>query len=87
MARSHPDRVGEAGADGGRQVGDAGRAIARWTEAAGDSLARGTADYLQKDSKVLPTADEVREFTRKVDELVNDVERAEARVQRLKENS
>lgn len=68
-----------------QQVGDASRAFSRWTGEAGDSLARGVSDYLQKDSQVLPTAEEVHQFARKIDELVNDVERAEARIQRLRD--
>jgi ubiquinone biosynthesis protein UbiJ len=68
-----------------QQVGSATRAFTRWSDETGDALARGMSDYLQKDSQVLPTAGEVQEFTRKVDELVNDVERTEARIARLKE--
>jgi ubiquinone biosynthesis protein UbiJ len=70
-----------------QQVGSATRAFTRWSEEAGDTLARGVSDYLQKDSQVLPTADEVREFTHKVDALVNDVERAEARIEQLKKTT
>lgn len=63
------------------------RAVAGWGEAAGESVARGVGDYLQKDSRVVPTAEELREFTRRVDEFVNDVDRAEARIRRLKEGT
>jgi ubiquinone biosynthesis protein UbiJ len=66
-----------------QQVGDTTRAFGRWTGEAGDGLARGVSEYLQRDSQVLPTAEEAREFARKVDELTNDVARAEARIQRL----
>lgn len=68
-----------------RQVGNAARAFAEWGEAAGDSLARSVSEYLQEESQVVATAGEIREFGRRVDELVNDVARAEARIQRLKE--
>lgn len=68
-----------------RQVGNAARAFAQWGEAAGDTLARSVSEYLQEESQVLPTAAEIRDFGRRVDELVNDVARAEARIQRLRE--
>jgi len=67
------------------EVGSAARAFGAWSEAAGKSLARSVSEYLQEESRVLPTTSELREFGRKVDELVNDVARAEARLQRLKE--
>jgi ubiquinone biosynthesis protein UbiJ len=75
--------VGEPAA---REFGSARRAFAEWRETAGADVARGVAEYLQKDSQMLPPGTEVHEFARQVDEFVNGVERAEARVRRLKEN-
>jgi ubiquinone biosynthesis protein UbiJ len=40
-------------------------------------------EYLQEESRILPTHSEVREFAGKVDDLVNDVARAEARIEQL----
>jgi ubiquinone biosynthesis protein UbiJ len=68
-----------------RQVGNAARAFAGWSEAAGNTMARSMSEYLREESRILPTEAEIREFGRKVDELVNDVDRAAARLQRLKE--
>jgi ubiquinone biosynthesis accessory factor UbiJ len=67
------------------QAGNAARAFAGWTEAAGRTMARSMSEYLQEESRILPTHSEVREFAGKVDDLVNDVARAEARIERLKE--
>jgi ubiquinone biosynthesis protein UbiJ len=65
------------------QAGNAARALAGWSEAAGRSVARSVSDYLQNESRILPAPGEIREFARAVDELVNDVARAEARIARL----
>lgn len=65
------------------EVGSAARAFGDWSRSAGDSVARGVAQYLQERSAVLPTPAEIASFARRVDEIVNDVERAEARIRRL----
>ena len=70
-----------------RQVGNAARAFTAWSEAAGRTMARSMSEYLQEESRILPSRIEVREFAQKVDELVNDVARAEARLQRLCQTS
>jgi len=66
-----------------RQVGNAGRAFADWSEAAGHTVERSVAEYLQEESRVLPTRPEVDAFSANVQTLVDDVERAEARIRRL----
>lgn len=66
-----------------RQVGNAARAFGEWSQAAGRSVERGVAEYLQERSQVVPTRAEVDEFARRVEELVNDVERAAVRLDRL----
>jgi len=67
------------------EVGNAARAFAGWSEAAGRSVARSMSEFLQEESRILPTQSEIREFATRVDDLVNDVARAEARIARLKD--
>jgi ubiquinone biosynthesis protein UbiJ len=66
------------------QAGNAARAFVGWSEAAGRTVARRMSAYLQEEARILPTQSEVREFASRVDDLVNDVARAEARIERLK---
>lgn len=67
------------------EVGSAVRAFGAWSRSAGDSVARNVSEYLQEESAILPSPAEIREAARRIDELVNDVDRAEARIRRLKE--
>jgi len=68
-----------------RQMGNAARGFAAWSEAAGESIARSAAEYAQHEARVTPTAGELREWASAVDALVDDVARAEARLARLGE--
>jgi ubiquinone biosynthesis protein UbiJ len=68
-----------------RQAGNAARGFAAWADAAGDSLARSTSEYVQHEARVTPTPGELADFARRVDELGNDVARAAARLQALRE--
>jgi ubiquinone biosynthesis protein UbiJ len=67
------------------EAGNAARALGAWSRAARRTLTRSLADYLQEESAVLPTPAEVGELARRMDELANDVARAEVRLRRLKE--
>lgn len=67
------------------EVGNAARAFGAWGAGAARSLARSATEYLQEESGALPTRAEVDEFGRRVDQLVNDVDRAEARLRHLEE--
>jgi ubiquinone biosynthesis protein UbiJ len=67
------------------QAGNAARALGAWSRTAAQSLARSTAEYLQEESGTLPTRGEVEELATRVDALVNDVDRAEARLRLLEE--
>jgi ubiquinone biosynthesis accessory factor UbiJ len=67
------------------QVGNLARGIADWGVRAADSLSRSVGEYLTEERQALPTRAEADEFYRDVDRLANDVERAEARLKRLKE--
>ena len=68
-----------------RQVGNATRAFAEWGAAAGTTVERSVTEYLQEESRLLPKRADIEAFSRQVDALVNDVARAEARIERLKE--
>lgn len=65
------------------QLGNAARDLMRWSLQAADTLGRDTSEYLREESRDLPTRFEVDEFLDQVDELSGDIDRAEARLQRL----
>lgn len=64
-------------------VGRAVRGFLGWGESAGRSLERNVSEYLREESRLNPRRDEMDEFVRGVDEARNDVERLEARIDRL----
>ncbi|MBL8201165.1 MAG: SCP2 sterol-binding domain-containing protein [Chromatiales bacterium] len=66
------------------QVGNLARGFADWGLRAAESLSRSVGEYLTEERRTLPTRVEVDEFYRDVDRVANDVERAEARLARLK---
>lgn len=68
-----------------REFAGASRAAARWREEASRDVARRMSQYLQEDSRLLPTAGELAAFAQQVDELVNDIERAAARIRHVEE--
>lgn len=65
------------------QIGNRARAAARWGERTSESLTADLQEYLQEESRLLPTRYEVEAFLTQVDTLRDDVERAQARVERL----
>ena len=65
------------------QVANAARGLLDWGRRASDSLATSVAEFLQQEGRDVPTRLEVDEFLRAVDTLRNDVDRLEARLQRL----
>jgi len=67
------------------QLGNLARGVAEWGSRAATSVSRSVGEYLTEERRTLPTRTEVEEFYRDVDALANDVERAEARLNRLKE--
>lgn len=69
------------------RVGMVSREFADFSRRALGSVSRSVGEYLTEERRVLPTKFEVDEFHRDVDTLVNDVDRAEARLARLKERS
>lgn len=64
-------------------LGNAARGAAHWARGTADALTRDTSDYLRYEKELLPDRAQVDEFLRNVDTLRDDVERLEARVQRL----
>lgn len=69
------------------QVGEAARGFARWGRGVAESFSRSLTEYLQEERRDLPTRDEMDEFLADVDKIYNDVERAAARIARLKEHA
>jgi ubiquinone biosynthesis protein UbiJ len=65
------------------QVGTQVRAAARWGQKTSESLTADLQEYLQEEARLLPTRYEIEAFLAQVDMLRDDVERAEARVERL----
>ena len=65
------------------QLGTAARGIAAWTRQAGTTLRQNVSEYLQEESRDVPTRYEVETFNSKVDTLRDDVARFEARLARL----
>ncbi|MEJ2060294.1 MAG: SCP2 sterol-binding domain-containing protein [Gammaproteobacteria bacterium] len=72
--------VGDAAA---HQVGRAARDIRQWLQRSGESLRQDVTEYLQEESRGLPTRIEVEHFLDEVDTLRTDVDRLEARIARL----
>lgn len=56
---------------------------ARWGEEASASVAKRVASYLKDDARLVPDAEEFAAFTRDVEALAGDIERAGARIGRL----
>ncbi len=65
------------------QLGEFARGIGRWSAGARETIHENIREYLQEESASLPSRYEVERFTRKVDALRDDVERLEARLNRL----
>lgn len=65
------------------QIGNVVRGALTWGKKAVDTLSRDLADYLQEESHTLPLREEVDAYLNAVDEVRSDVDRLEARVQRL----
>ena len=66
------------------QVGRAARAAGRWGREVGQTLTQDLQEYLQEEVRLLPTRIENKEFADAVDALRDDLERLEARIQRLR---
>lgn len=67
------------------QLGNFAREFAAWSQRTAASLARSTGEFLTEEQRALPTRVEVDEFCAAVDRISNDVERAAARLARLRD--
>jgi ubiquinone biosynthesis accessory factor UbiJ len=65
------------------QVGNAARASQRWAQQSSAALLQDAGEYLKYERELLPDRAQVETFMQQVDVLRDDVERLEARVQRL----
>jgi ubiquinone biosynthesis protein UbiJ len=65
------------------QVGNQVRAAAQWGRKASASLTADLQEYLQEEARLLPTRYEIDAFLAQVDTLRDDIERAEARIERI----
>lgn len=65
------------------ELTEGGRALSAFAARAGRALELDTAEYLQEEHRLLPGPLEVGAFCADVDRLRDDVERAEARLERL----
>lgn len=65
------------------QMGNMARGIVAWGRNTLETVSRDVAEYLHEESRDLPTRGEVGEFLGNVDTLRLDVDRLDARVQRL----
>lgn len=65
------------------QVGNALRGLSNWGRQSVDSLMRDVSEYLQQESRQLPTRHEIDQYLDAVDRLRLSVERAEARIRQL----
>lgn len=72
--------VGDAAAHG---IGNAVRGLGRWGEQARSTVRQNVSEYLQEESRSVPTRYEVEEFRDKVQTLRDDVARCEARLAQL----
>ena len=69
----------------GHEIGRAARAFFGWQKQALRTFGLNSAEYLQEESRLLPTRHEIEEFLGAVDHVRADVDRIAARVQRLKD--
>lgn len=76
--------IGDAAA---RQVGQFVRGVRRWAREAGSTMSGNVREYLQEESRELPSRYEFERFSGRVDALRDDVARLEARMKRLERGS
>ena len=75
--------VGDAAA---HRIGELARGLGGWAREARATMETNVREYLQEESRHLPSRYEVERFTRDLNVLRDDVERAEARLARLEES-
>ena len=72
--------IGDAAA---HRLGEIARGVRNWSREARSTMRSNIREYLQEESRDLPSRYEVDRFTRRVDVLRDDVDRIEARLSRL----
>ena len=75
--------VGDAAA---HQIGEFARGVSKWGAEARTTMGDNIREYLQEESRDLPSRYEMERFTSAVDVLRDDVDRLAARVRRLRED-
>jgi ubiquinone biosynthesis protein UbiJ len=68
------------------QLGNLARRAGAWLDHGGTTLQQDIGEYLQEESRVLPSRIEIENFIADVDNTAMAVERLEARLQRLRSN-
>ncbi len=76
--------IGDAAA---HRLGELARSVGNWAREARDTMGANIREYLQEESRDLPSRYEVERFTRALNVLRDDVDRAEARLKRLEGRS
>jgi len=76
--------IGDAAA---HRLGELARIVGNWAREARDTMGANIREYLQEESRDLPSRYEVERFTRALNVLRDDVDRAEARLKRLEGRS
>ena len=76
--------VGDAAA---HRLGEIARGFGRWGREASSTMGANIREYLQEESRDAPSRYEVEKFSADVDELRDDVDRVEARLNRLQGNN
>ncbi len=67
----------------GHKIGNVVRGVAGWAIQTRSTIEQDVSEYLQEESRLLPHREEIGPFLEAVDTLRSDVDRMEARVQRL----
>lgn len=75
--------VGDAAA---HRIGEIARSVGNWSRDARETMGENIREYLQEESRDLPSRYEVERFTANVNTLRDDVDRLEARIKRLGKN-
>ncbi|OOZ37162.1 ubiquinone biosynthesis accessory factor UbiJ [Solemya velesiana gill symbiont] len=68
------------------EMGNLARTTSQWGKRSLETLGMDLQEYLQEEIRLLPVKPEIDHFLKNVDTLRNDVERMEARINRLKNN-
>jgi ubiquinone biosynthesis protein UbiJ len=76
--------IGDTAAHG---LGEFARAVGRWASETRSIMGDNIREYLQEESRDVPSRYEVEQFSRRVNQVRDDVDRLAARVSRLRETA